>query len=470
MPCQPDRRSHVKTLVEPFEAVVAAGGMLRRGERILVAVSGGVDSMVLLHLLHQLARPRQWKLAVAHFNHQLRGRASDADERLVRTTAKALGLPFHGDGAAVKVAARRRGMSIEMAARELRHAFLARTAKRLNCRSIALAQHADDQVELCFLRLLRGAGGEGLAGMKLRAPSPADAGIKLVRPLLHFTKADLEAFAREHHIPFRKDASNASVDMLRNRVRLELLPFLRRRFQPALNQTVLRTMAVVGAESEAVAEVAGDWLQRVGRKRPWSALPVGVQRQVIQLQLQQHHVVSDFDLIESLRCAPGKTINIAPRRSLVLDERGRVQRVAVPFLAFSRRILGVALGRKSGESCFDGLHFAWQLGKRTPEISRKAHCEFFDADKVGSRITLRHWQPGDRFQPIGMTAAIKLQDWFTNQKIPATRRRELVIATTARGEIFWIEGLRIGERFKFRPETRRHLRWTWRRPASGPMS
>src|SRR5262249_50888065 len=144
------------------------------GQKILVAVSGGVDSMVLLHLLHGLSQKQKWQITVAHLNHQLRGRSSDADEKLVVRTARDLGLPLVAGRADVKRLVKTSKLSLEMAARKTRHEFLANTAARLKIPTIALAHHADDQVELFFLRLLRGSGSEGLAGMKWRNPSPAN--------------------------------------------------------------------------------------------------------------------------------------------------------------------------------------------------------------------------------------------------------------------------------------------------------
>src|ERR1700691_3006868 len=160
----------------------------------MVAVSGGLDSMVLLHALDKLSLRHKWKISVAHFNHQLRGRASDADEKLVRKTAIALKLLIVAESADVKEFVRKSKLSIEMAARKLRHEFFARVARERKIQIVALAHHADDQVELFFLRLLRGAGGEGLAGMKWKSPSPADKTIALVRPLLDFVKNELAEF------------------------------------------------------------------------------------------------------------------------------------------------------------------------------------------------------------------------------------------------------------------------------------
>jgi len=160
-------------LPEQIEEVIRGKRLFRDGQKILVAVSGGLDSMVLLALLQRLAGAHRWRLTVAHFNHQLRGKEADADERLVRDTANSLGLPLVAGSGAVKEHARRRGLSLEMAARELRHSFLATAAKNSGIASVALAHHADDQVETFFLRLLRGAGSRGLGGMDWLAPSPA---------------------------------------------------------------------------------------------------------------------------------------------------------------------------------------------------------------------------------------------------------------------------------------------------------
>ena len=256
-------------LLQRVEQNIQYRRLLKRGQAVLVGVSGGLDSMTLLHALHKLSSRHRWRLTVAHFNHQLRGRSSDADEKLVRQTAAAMKLPFVAGRANVREFAQKSKLSVEMAARKLRHDFFARTAKERKIRVIALAHHADDQVELFFLRLLRGAGGEGLAGMKWRSPSPVDSKIMLVRPLLDATKAELRGFARENKIRFREDATNASLDLPRNRVRNELLPLLQRRYQPALTKTVLRLMEIVGAEADVVGEMARRWLV----KEKWNARP-----------------------------------------------------------------------------------------------------------------------------------------------------------------------------------------------------
>lgn len=436
--------------------------LLARGQGILAAVSGGVDSMVLLDLLPALADAVGGKIQVAHFNHQLRGRASDADERLARRTAERLGLPFHAGRAKVKVFATQSGISLEMAARKLRHEFLARTAHRLGLGVVALAHHADDQVELFFLRWLRGAGGEGLAGMKWISPSPANPKIRLIRPLLGISKAELLAFARENRIHFREDATNAGTDFLRNRIRNELLPWLRKNYQPALDRNVLRLMEIVGAEAEYAGEAARSF-QKGGRQRsgPFDRLPRAVQRRVLQQQLAALGVASDFELVEQLRAAAGRYVSIGSRLAVARTAAGKVSLREQGRMEFKTDELDLRLSGRAGRANFGGREFAWMLKKFDGLPPRQAGGESFDAGRIGRRVILRHWRAGDRFQPIGMAAAVKLQDLFVNAKIPATRRRHLVLATTGAGEIFWVDGLRIGERFKLTAETRKVLAWKY---------
>ena len=503
-------------LLHHVEQSILVRRLFRPGQRVLVAVSGGVDSMVVLHVLHTLARKHGWRLTAAHFNHRLRGRSSDADERLVRRMAERLGLPVVVEAAEVRELARAQGISLEMAARKLRHDFLARTARRRHIPIVALAHHADDQLELFFLRLLRGSGGEGLAGMKWRNPSPSDAHIQLIRPLLDQPKEALGGYAAEAGIRFREDASNAQLDFQRNRIRHELLPLLRRKYQPALDRTISRVMDIVGAEAEFAARAAEEWLNwarepmpkkaKTSIRRPpreqegeWKQplfgdLPVAVQRRCVQLQLFRQGVDPDFELVEQLRVSADRPVTISQAqaqgeakacgegespdahatcrgdrgggaRYAVRDRSGMIHlQVAAPE-EFNSSSAEVSLERRAAEIEFDGARISWRVISRKGVLQQGpgVRQESFDADNVGSLVRLRHWQPGDRFQPIGMACPVKLQDFLSNQKVPRDRRRQLVVAATAQGEVFWVEGMRISERFKLTRQTIRRLQWRWER-------
>ena len=464
-------------LLQRIEQNILDRRLLKNSRKVLVAVSGGLDSMTLLQVLRKLGTRHKWKLTVAHFNHQLRGRSSDADEQLVRKTAAALKLPFVAGRADVRKFTQTSKLSIEMAARKFRHEFYVRSARERKIFTVALAHHADDQLELFFLRALRGAGGEGLAGMKWRSVSPVDRKITLVRPLLDVTKAEVRAFAKKSKIRFREDATNAGLDLPRNRVRNELLPLLRQHYQPALTRTVLRLMEIIGAEAEVVGKLASQWLKAVGRDGPpgrprtpqrgvpaFENLPIAVQRRALQLQLAKLGVWADFELIERLRRTPDLSAGVSPGFSVMRDSAGTVRLRTQAAMKFKVNELTINLADRAGEVNFDGVQFRWSYegAKTAVRLGKKTGCEFFDADKVGGRITLRHWRAGDRFQPIGLKSAVKLQDLFTNQKIPRDQRHGLVVAEAANGRLFWVQNLRISEPFKLTAATKRRLVWRWR--------
>lgn len=440
--------------------------LLRPGQLVVVAVSGGLDSMVLLNVLARLSGEQQWRLVVAHLNHALRGRESDRDEAFVRAAAARLDLPFVAKRAAVERHARQQRLSVEMAARELRHRFLARAALARGAGTVALAHHADDQVETFLLRLLRGAGGESLGGMRRRSPSPADPRVELIRPLLGCRRSALRDFAQAERVDYREDSSNARTDFLRNRIRHELLPLLAAVYQPALETTVLRTMEVIGTESECIGELARRWLA-CQRRPQFAKLHIALQRRVLQSQLLALGVAPSFELIESLRLASDRLVTAEQGLQLRRTADGAVRPGRVKTASFDPRQLTVELAGPAGKAAFGGLGLEWARQPLALGAWRGPHPgpggERFDADKVGGTVHLRHWQPGDRFQPIGLPRAAKLQDLFVNLKVPHVERRRRVLAATCQGAIFWVEGMRIGEQFKLDRATRNCLEWRWRR-------
>jgi tRNA(Ile)-lysidine synthase len=280
-----------------------------RPPKLLVAVSGGIDSVVLLDVLHRLAPRQGWKLVVAHFNHQLRGRASAADERFVRQLAARLDLPFRVGRSAVRARARKARISLEMSARVARHQFLAAAAAACGAQCIALGHHADDQVELFLWRLLRGAGSEGLGGMRWKSASPVQPKITLVRPLLGRTRPELDGYAKAWRLAFRHDATNDSRDMVRNRIRHELIPLLREKYQPGLSQVIRRQAELLRAEADYLEEEVRRWF-RVGRPA-FERLPAALQRRVLVAQLIDLGATPDFEKVEALRRAAGNPVHWA---------------------------------------------------------------------------------------------------------------------------------------------------------------
>jgi len=454
----------VRPLLESISNAMTVHGLLPENRRLLVAASGGADSQVLLHALHHLAGPLQLTLTVAHAHHQLRGRAADADAALVVESARVLGWPVISERLPVAESHAESAESLEMTARRLRHEFLARVAVERDISTVALAHHADDQAELVLLRLLRGAGGDGLGGMGWSNPSPAEPRIRLIRPLLSSSRSDLVSAARDAGIQFREDRSNRDPRFLRNRVRHQLLPLLERRFNPAIRRLLVRTADLVGADAAHVADEARRW-RLAKRRRQFDSLSLAVQRGILRQEVRALGHEPGFDLIERLRQQSGRPEEISPGRLIQRTPEGQVVEVArVRETPFAPGEVALRLRSTGGILTLEDRRVEYGIRTAKPGARRRSApwTECFSARAVGARVILRHWRPGDRFQPLGFTVEAKLKDLFIKRKVPAERRRGLLVATTATGKVFWVESLPPGELFKVRASTRRILVWKCR--------
>ena len=273
--------------------------------KVLIAVSGGADSLALAELMTNSRQRFGLEISIAHFEHGLRGQASIDDAAFVKTFAETRGLNFVGGQGDVKTFAAQQKISIETAARVLRYEFLSDARQRLNCDAIATAHHADDQAETILMRLLRGATSAGLSAMKARTFT--DCGL-ILRPLLKFRKAELETFCREKNLSPRIDATNFEPDATRNKIRLELIPTLEK-FNPALVETLCRFGEVSADESDFIDEQAEKIFPVVVRdnsivRSEFLKLPPAIQRVVVKKFLA--HVVGSakdfgFAHVEGIR-------------------------------------------------------------------------------------------------------------------------------------------------------------------------
>jgi len=283
--------------------------------RYLIGVSGGRDSVALVHWLVNLGYK---KLIVCHLNHQLRGRSSDADARFVEKIAGKYRAEFELESANVHAFATKQKMSIETAARDSRYSFFAKVAKRRRCHTIFLAHHADDLVETFLINLFRGAGSAGLAGIReVSTRCIDDVGLTIVRPLLGVWRKQIDNYVRKHRLTFREDASNKNLNPFRNRIRHRIIPYLEKICGRNIRPAIWRAATIAGEEEAWIEKQLPDSTDAqfsVGQLR---ALPVALQRRAILKWLRAQNIAEvGFDVIERIRslldpAAPVAKINLA---------------------------------------------------------------------------------------------------------------------------------------------------------------
>lgn len=443
--------------------------LFHEGDRVIVGVSGGLDSMVLLHLLHSFIPTFHLTLIVAHVNHRLRAEESEKEAEFVQSAASRLGLPFEYGEFDVREFQKRAGLSLEDAARRVRFKFFEKLLEKHQAQKIALAHHADDQVETTLLRLLRGAGVKGLKGML-----PIHEG-KVVRPLLEVWREDIESFAKEREIPYLIDSSNIQRDYLRNRIRLDLIPWIEKEYQPHFKKVLLRISKVLQIEDDFLEKEAEKAFQRLVREEEggvafffsdFQALHPALQWRLIERLLK----VSQFDegrekrgvhqhrIFESLSYpSPSFTIQLSEgfflekKYNLVFLKKGKVERTP-PF-----EVELHVPGRTYIKEIQREIQVDISERKFFKEIETSSSVALLDFQTVQFPLRVRNFRPGDRFQPLGLKGTQKVKEYFINHKIPRTERSKIPLLISG-DRIAWIVGHRIDERFKITPETQKVLR------------
>jgi tRNA(Ile)-lysidine synthase len=300
-------------------------GKLPPDGRYLVGVSGGRDSVA---LLHWLIGSGYKNLIVCHLNHQLRGRASNDDARFVERLAKKYDIDVAAGSANVRALAAKRKMSIETAAREARYEFFAKIAKAKRCRTIFLGHHADDVVETFLINLFRGSGNAGLAAMReVSKRRVGDVDLAIVRPLLGIWRSEIDRYLRAHRLKFREDASNKDLTPLRNRIRRRVIPYLEKLLGRSIRQSIWRAAMIAAEEEKLIEGLIPDSPNAELSVAKLCALPVALQRREILKWLRTHNITNvGFDVVENVRA--------------LLDHNSRVAKINLPQNRHVRRRAG----------------------------------------------------------------------------------------------------------------------------------
>ncbi len=437
-------------MIEAFLEHIEKHELCHRKDNILVAVSGGVDSVVMLHLLHRLG----CRLTVAHCNFQLRGEESDGDERFVRNMATQYEIPVFVKRCNTRIYAEKEKISIEMAARRLRYNWFTEILEAHKFQKIAIGHNKDDDAETFFIKLLRGSGLEGLKGILTKREN-------IIRPLLFASREEIMAYAKEHQLSFREDSSNASDDYLRNRIRHHLLPFYEKEFpggtkmlaesleklkstevvfrqllEEKKNQLFHRTDDGISIDKSAIhhLEPKAAWLF-------FLLEDFGFNRSTIDdfCQTQESSQTGQMFHAENYTLLNDRDKLVIKRNTAALEKEFTIYNMDKPVS--------------------QPVQLNLEILPNHPDFSFASDktVAYFDADKLSLPLKLRHWCQGDRFVPFGMSGSKLLSDFFSDEKINRFERENCWLLLSGE-EIIWIVGYRSSHQFRVTGKTENILK------------
>ncbi len=446
-------------LLAQLRRTIEEESLLQTGDRILVAVSGGPDSAALLHALHALAHTYKWQLAAAHVDHGFRGEESRQEADWVEAFAEQLGIPCYRTLLSLPEELQVHPGNAQDRARELRYAFLVEAANQWRASKIALGHHADDQAETVLMRLLRGSGSHGIAGMPIKR---MEKNMELVRPLLRTYKTELVSYCREQRIDYRIDASNNKRIYTRNAIRLDVLPLLED-FSPGATQSLNRTAQILGDEDAYMKEQAEKLYAEITTVEEGSAclsvsqlagLHPALQRRLIHLVLNYLSGENDavtFKHIEQIR----HTVHsqAAPNARYTIVGSIRLER------AYDTLYL-TTVQEKVSSSAYVYEISTWPAIVKVMEAGVALEFEqestaaskfaanvdsreaWLDAEQLRMPLSVRSRKPGDRMRIQGLNGSKKVKDMFIDAKIPASERDTMPLLTDADDCVIWIPGVR----------------------------
>jgi len=440
---------------------------------LLVAVSGGQDSVCLLHILVKLREELGIRLHVAHLNHQLRGAESEADAQYVSGLAHSLDIPATIEQRDVKAYRAQQRISLEEAAREVRYTFLAQVAKSLGANRVAVGHTADDHIETILMHLIRGTGTRGLRGLQ---PSslwqPSGSSLTIVRPLLTVSREETANYCHSRQLMPRIDASNLSLSPLRNRIRHQLLPLLSS-YNPRVTEALLRTACIAGDDlafmDKEIDRLWGKITQKQGNaisldKEGFLKLPSALQRYLLRRaienllgnlkDIESRHIEEIMDALtksvgKRLSLPGGLIFTIEYNQYLIGSESATLSPFPILDAEFSLEL--------PGETVLPGWRIETTIIRREQMTEKDENfTAYFDRDKTGDKVLVRPRQPGDRFQPLGMSQPKKLGEFMIDSKIPSSWRQRIPLVCSPQ-YILWVVGWRIDERVKVTKETKQVL-------------
>lgn len=474
------------SLLEKVREIIVKEKLLEVGDTIVVGVSGGPDSVCLLHLLTQLSDDFSFNIIVAHVNHQLRAKESDRDEKFVRELCRKRKLKFVSKSVNIRRLKKPGKSSIEEIAREKRYEYFGKLVQKYRATKIVLGHHADDQIETVLMHLLRGSGSEGLAGIRSKrffgyihiehGHSGHHEPVYIVRPLLEVTRREILDYLKKSKLSYREDSSNTNIAFLRNKIRHKLIPHLEKEYNPQLRNSLLRTADILAKEEDFWETFISSFLRNLDIPLysdhfhyPMVQLqnsPIAMQRRLVRTfleyvqghlqQIDYSHIDSILDMIQH----PEKesTIQLPGKYSVSIEKEFLIVKPKTIPLKKIEKIYRLTIPSKTHLKEW-GMTIHVGATGRSPKLLQKilsgkipSDTAYLDLDKITGPLTIRAWQPGDKFVPLGMKGQKKLQDFFIDRKIPLEQRHQIPILCD-KSKILWIIGHQISDLARVTPST-----------------
>lgn len=474
-----DKQMHQEQVEQRVLHFIQEHHLVAGQPRLLVAVSGGPDSVCLLHILVRLQEELGIRLHVAHLNHQLRGAESEADAHYVSARANRLGIPATIEQRDVKAYQAQQRISLEEAAREVRYTFLAQVAKSIGASRVAVGHTTDDHIETILMHLIRGTGTRGLRGLQPSTVWQSSGNsLTIIRPLLPVSRQETASYCRHHKLRPRIDASNLLLSPLRNRIRHQLLPLLQS-YNPQVTEALLRTAHIATDDlafiDEEIAKLWGKIVEKqentiILDKKGLLELPSSLKRHLLRTSIEK--------LLGNLRDI--ETRHIEEIMSALTKPAGK--RLSLPgglifSIEYDKYLLGLDPAALSpfpileaefqlklpGETLLPGWRVEANIVNREQMAEKDDDfTAYLDLDKTGDKIMVRTRRPGDRFQPLGMSQPKKLGEFMIDAKIPSAWRQRIPIVCSPQ-HILWVVGWRMDDRVKVTDATRQVLRLEFKR-------
>lgn len=450
----------MKVIEQKVLRFIKENDLISSGDKILIALSGGPDSIFLLHFLYKFRKKFKIEIGAAHINHLLRGKDSERDELFCKAVCNELEIPIYTLCKDVKSFAKKNKYSLEVAGRKIRYDYFDKVLSSNRFNKIATAHNADDNTETVLLNLIKGTGTKGIAGIPVQRDN-------IIRPILSLSKKEILEYLNQNKFEFRVDESNLSNEFERNYLRNEVIPLLRQKLNPALSSTILQSsinfQKLNMMINRMTAELKSDCVIKL---KEYVSIPLNLfseAEETILLQMIKNIVDENFlskiasnDLKKICTLAAKQSgsseelteglIALKERNNIIIKKKSFIKKEnqAEIFIGESKSIGGIRLSISKLE-----------LEKAVPSIN--PNIEYIDAKNVRDKFVVRNWMNGDKFSPIGMQGTKKISDYLNDMKIDSSEKKNQLVLVNNR-KIVWVIGKRLDDRYKITKKTKKVLK------------